>query len=262
VHTRRIKMKFDVCTDMVYRNTPTSVAMRKLKNIGITAYEFWSWWDKDIAEIVETQDKLGMKCVAILAPPASLVDPAQRPTYVGYIKSSVNAAQKRGANVLIAQTGPLLPDVPRDRQIASIVDGLSECVTVLEGTGVVLNLEPLNLFDHPGYFLVRSDEAFDIVKKVGSDSVKVLFDIYHQQISEGNLIYNITKNIEHIGHFHSAGNPGRGNITQGEISYADVFKAIKETGYSKFVGLEGEMPDGLVDESLIAAHKLFESVNA
>jgi hydroxypyruvate isomerase len=150
--------------------------------------------------------------------------------------------------------------VPRDRQIASIVDGLSECVTVLEGTGVVLNLEPLNPFNHPGYFLVRSDEAFSIVKEVGSDSVKVLFDIYHQQISEGNLIYNITKNIEYIGHFHSSGNPGRGNITQGEISYADVFKAIKETGYSKFVGLEGKMPDGLEDESLILAYKLFESV--
>ena len=110
---------------------------------------------------------------------------------------------------------------------------------MLEASGIMLVIEPLNeLIDHQGYYLVRSEEAFQIIDEVGSANVKVVFDIYHQQISEGQLIANITSNIDKIGHFHAAGNPGRHELTRGELHYPSIFDAIGATGYRGFVGLE------------------------
>ena len=110
---------------------------------------------------------------------------------------------------------------------------------MLEASGITLVIEPLNeLIDHLGYYLVRSEEAFQIIDQVGSPNVKVVFDIYHQQISEGQLIANITSNIDKISHFHAAGNPGRHELTRGELHYPSIFDAISATGYRGFVGLE------------------------
>ncbi len=103
----------------------------------------------------------------------------------------------------------------------------------------MLVFEPLNtLVDHKGYYLYSSEEAFRIADQVNSPKVKVLYDIYHQQITEGHLIKRITKNIDKIGHFHAAGNPGRHELYFGEINYSEVFKAIDETGYTGSIGLE------------------------
>jgi hydroxypyruvate isomerase len=120
-----------------------------------------------------------------------------------------------------------------------LVDGLKEAAPLLESGEITLVIEPLNeLVDHPGYYLVRSDEAFEIVGKVGSDRVKVVYDIYHQQISEGQLIANITSNIDKIAHFHAAGNPGRHELPRGELDYRSIFAAIAQTDYDGYVGLE------------------------
>jgi len=102
-----------------------------------------------------------------------------------------------------------------------------------------LVLEPLNVYvDHVGYYLYSSQEGFDIVEAVGSKNVKLLFDLYHQQIMEGNLIRNSTNNIYKIGHFHAAGSPGRHELYIGEVNYPEVFKAIDEAGYRGYVGFE------------------------
>ena len=100
-------------------------------------------------------------------------------------------------------------------------------------------IEPLNtLVDHPGYYLTQSAEAFDIIDAVDSQHVKVIYDIYHQQIMEGNLIPTITQNINRIGHFHSAGHPGRHELDCGEINYPDIIQAIAQTEYKGWFGVE------------------------
>jgi hydroxypyruvate isomerase len=116
---------------------------------------------------------------------------------------------------------------------------LKASVPLIERLGITLVLEPLNVkVDNVGYFLVSSSEAFDIVREVNSPYVKVLYDIYHQQITEGNLIQTITENISNIGHFHAAGSPGRHELETGEINYVNVLNAIMGTGYEQFIGLE------------------------
>jgi hydroxypyruvate isomerase len=110
---------------------------------------------------------------------------------------------------------------------------------MLEDTGITLVIEPLNeLVDHVGYYLVRSKEAFEIIDEVDSLRVKVVYDIYHQQISEGQLIANIAANIGKIAHFHAAGNPGRHELNIGELHYPSILAAIGETDYDGYVGLE------------------------
>ncbi len=190
-------------------------------------------------ELLAAKSSHGMEIAACCTKFISLVDPATREDYLAGLSESIEAAQKLGTKTLISQVGDFRPGVSREEQHQCLVDGLKEAASALEAADVTLVIEPLNeLVDHAGYYLIRSDEAFDIIDEVGSSHVKVVYDIYHQQISEGHLIKNIVPNIDKIGHFHAAGNPGRHELTRGEIHYPSVFQAIRETGYTGYVGLE------------------------
>lgn len=206
---------------------------------GINAFEFWCWWEKDLTQLATLRDKHGLEIAAFCTKFISLVDPAKRSEYLAGLEESITAARQLNCPTLISQVGNFRPRVPRAGQHASLVAGLREAAPMLEEAGVTLVFEPLNeLVDHAGYYLIRSDEAFQIVDEVASPRVKVVFDIYHQQISEGHLIHNITTNIDKIAHFHAAGNPGRHELNVGEIHYPSVLEAIRETPYQGYVGLE------------------------
>jgi len=179
-----------------------------------------------------------------------LVDPSNRGKIRDGMKKSAEVAHKLDCKSLIITTGNEISEVSREQQHQSIVDGLKVAAEVMEDEKLTLCLEPLNiLVNHKGYYLSTSTEAFQIVDEVGSPSVKILYDIYHQQITEGNLIATITANIDKIGHFHLADVPGRHEPGTGEINFRNVFKSIAETGYDKFVGLE-YWPKGSDDDSL------------
>ena len=129
--------------------------------------------------------------------------------------------------------------IPLSRQTQNVIDGLKKAAEIVEGTDLTLVLEPLNvLVDHAGYHVVSSDHAAQIIDAVGSSHVKMLFDIYHQQISEGNLIHNIEKHWDRIGYFQAGDVPGRKEPFTGEINYGNVFKRIYEKGYEGMIGME------------------------
>jgi len=111
--------------------------------------------------------------------------------------------------------------------------------TNAEGAGVTLGVEPLNtIVDHPGYYLTSSAEGYEIVETVDSPAVKLLFDIYHQQVSEGNVTRNLTSDIGQVGYVHIADVPGRHEPTTGELNYANVLTALDDAGYDGYVGCE------------------------
>ncbi len=233
------RLRPSVCIDAVLADLSTRDALQLVAEAGIEAFEFWAWWKKDLEELLAARDECGLKMAACCTKFISLVDPATRPAYLAGLEESIAAAKRLDCPTLISQVGDHRPGVPRAEQHAVLVEGLKEAAKMLEGTGVTLGIEPLNeLVDHAGYYLIRSDEAFQIVDEVASPAVKVVFDIYHQQISEGHLIRNLTSNIDKIAHFHAAGNPGRHELTIGEIHYPNVFEAIQETDYAGYVGLE------------------------
>jgi len=126
-----------------------------------------------------------------------------------------------------------------DYQTARVIDNLKRCAEICEPSGLVMVLEPLNAWrDHPGLFLTKIPQAYQICKAVGSPSCKILNDLYHQQITEGNLIPNIDKAWDQTPYFQVGDNPGRKEPTTGEINYKNVFKHIHRKGFTGVVGME------------------------
>lgn len=231
-------LKFSACIEMIFREEPFLDRIDRVAEAGLQAFEFWGWQNKDLDGIVARKEKLGLDVAAIVGG-SGIVDPASKDKFVSDIRESIKVARRLGCSRLIVTTGNELPGVPRAAQHASIVECLKAAAPLAEDAGVVLVLEPLNvLVNHKGYYLATSAEGFEILREVGSPAVKLLYDIYHQQITEGNLIATIEANIGEIGHFHVADVPGRHEPGTGEINYSNVFRRIGALGYSGFVGLE------------------------
>lgn len=142
-----------------------------------------------------------------------------------------------------------------ERQTQNVVEGLKKAAEIVEQTDLTLVLEPLNvLVDHAGYHVVTSEHAARIIDEVGSDHVKILFDIYHQQISEGNLINNINRYWDRIAYFQVGDVPGRKEPGTGEIRYTRIFREIYEKGYQGILGME----HGLSEPGRAGLEKCFE----
>lgn len=136
-------------------------------------------------------------------------------------------------------SGLMVPNLSHDEQTLNCIDVLKRAADIVSNSKLVLVLEPLNIrVDHAGYFVVFSDHAAHIMRQVNSPQVKILFDIYHQQISEGNVINHIRQNWDQIGYFQVGDVPGRREPYTGEINYQNVFKAIHEKGFKGIIGME------------------------
>lgn len=233
-------MKYSVCASAVFQKLSLPEAIRKIHSLGYSAFEFWSWWDQDLQAIAAAQRETALRAVGFCTRMIPLNDPDMRPSYIQGLLDSIEVAKQLNCPLLISQVGQEIASLSREEQHRSIVEGLSVCAPILERAGITLVIEPLNtLVDHQGYYLSRSDEAFEIVRQVDSPHVKVLFDIYHQQITEGNLVQNLTANIEQIGHIHIAGNPGRHEpFGNSEVHYPTVIHALQAAGYDGAIGLE------------------------
>lgn len=228
-----------LCIDAVFGDLTFDEACEASSKANISTIEFWSWWDKDLTALQSAVTKYNLSISCCCTKFISLVDANQREAYLQGLTESIEVAKRLNISTLISQVGDFIEGVPRDVQKRSLIDGLIAAAPLLESAGITLVVEPLNeLIDHKGYYLVESQEAFDVIKQVSSPNIKVLFDIYHQQISEGNVINNILPNIDYIGHFHAAGNPGRNELQKGEINYPQIFSAITQTKFSGHVGLE------------------------
>lgn len=232
--------QLSACIEMIFRNLPFPERIQKVAECGLPACEFWGWGNKDLDAIVRAKEAAGIAIAAMVCDTRGpLVADGSAAPFVEGLKASCEVAQRLGTRVLIVTTGQEIPGKPRSEQHANLVSALRAGAPIAEDAGITLVLEPLNvLVNHKGYYLSTSAEGFEIVREVGSPHVKLLFDIYHQQITEGNLINNITANIALIGHFHAADHPGRHELGTGEIHYGNVFRAIAKTGYSGYVGLE------------------------
>ncbi len=165
-------------------------------------------------------------------------DPALREKFLKEIKDSIEVAKRVNAQWVTVVPGHVDLRLRLGYQTAHVVESLKRASALLEPHGIVMVLEPLNFRDHPGLFLTDSPQAYEICKAVDSPSCKILFDIYHQQIQEGNLIPNIDASWDEIAYFQVGDNPGRKEPTTGEINYRNVFKHIHEKGFSGVVGME------------------------
>ncbi|MFL2995681.1 MAG: hydroxypyruvate isomerase family protein [Cytophagales bacterium] len=161
-----------------------------------------------------------------------------RNEFLNDIKKSIDVAKRVNAKWMTVVPGNLDQRKDMSYQTSNVIETLKRASDILESHNLVMVLEPLNFRDHPGLFLTESPQAFQICKAVDSPSCKILFDIYHQQIQEGNLIPNIDDSWDEIAYFQIGDNPGRKEPTTGEINYKNVFKFIHEKGYDGILGME------------------------
>ena len=245
-------LKFSPCIEMMFREEEFYNRFRAAKLSGVDCCEFWGWSNKDLGLVKEKSQEHNIRITSISVdtktPEVAAIlgnkrllyrDSEAQEAFCAAVRESIEVAEYLDVPSLIVTAGNERNDIPHVEQHTNVVLALKKAMPLLEGTGIQLILEPLNvLADHMGYMLPSSYEAFGIVAEVGSPNLKVLYDIYHQQITEGNLIPTIRKYFDLIGHFHVADVPGRHEPGTGEINYRNVFAAIESLGYQKFVGLE------------------------
>ena len=213
---------------------------------GFDATEYNGLTNMPLAEVEQMRkklDALGMEMGIFVANPggwktAGLVDAAQRENFLAEVGKAIEYHKVIGNRSVTTLTGPALPGVSRSTQRRSAIEGLKRAADLLAPTSLALVIEPLNHIDHPGFFMTHSDELAEIIATVGSPNVKMLFDLYHLQITEGNLINNLRAYKDYIGYYQTGDVPGRKEPGTGETNYRNVFKAIHETGYRGIIGME------------------------
>ena len=233
-----------------------------MADLGFKAFEDNGMSSRSIAlqnKISKTLVNRGMKMGVFVAhkiywekPNLSSGDDDYRDEFLKHIRNSVEVAKRVNAKWMTVVPGHL--DLRKDMsyQTSNVVETLKRASDILEPHGLVMVLEPLNFRDHPGLFLSESPQAFQICKAVDSPSCKILFDIYHQQIQEGNLIPNIDDSWDEIAYFQIGDNPGRKEPTTGEINYKNIFSFIYKKGYDGILGMEhGNALQGLEGEKAL-----------
>lgn len=249
-------MRLCVPVPCFFKNIPFQDAIYRIKALGFDAAETYNWKDLDFDAVKKALDDTGVELLSMCTTEFRLTDPKYRTAWLDGLKESCAAANRLGVKRLITQVGQDT-GAPRAEQHAAIVETLKLAKPILEKSGVTIMIEPLNTyFNHPGYYLWSAVEGFEIVREVDSPYVKVVYDIYHQQIMEGNIIPNITNNLDCIAHLHAAGHPGRHEMQNGESDYKVIFAAVDKAGYTGACGLEYGplMPP---EESLIEAKRIY-----
>ena len=215
---------------------------------GFTAFEDNDMRKRDVSlqeKMAKTMEKRGLSMGVFVAheiywqkPNLASGNLNLRAEFLDFIKKAIPVAKRVNAKWMTVVPGHVDLRQNMSYQTAHVVESLKQACSLLEPHGLVMVLEPLNFRDHPGLFLSESPQAYEICKTVDSPSCKILFDIYHQQIQEGNLIPNINKCWNEIGYFQIGDNPGRKEPTTGEINYRNVFKFIHGKGYEGILGME------------------------
>jgi hydroxypyruvate isomerase len=179
-------------------------------------------------------------------------------SFLADLEVSVEVAKRVNATWMTVVPGDLDPKLQPEFQTANAIDMLRQGAEIFEPHGLVMVLEPLNPWaNHPGMFLSRIPHAYELCRAVNSPAVKILDDLYHQQISEGNLIPNMDKAWDEIAYFQIGDNPGRNEPTTGEINYRNVFAHIHSKGYTGILGMEhgNSRPGKEGERALIDAYR-------
>ena len=246
-------LKQSVCLPAYPTELPRKAFFKQLKEIGFAAVEIWGR-DESFTEVSDLARENGLVLCSMIGHesiPGGLNDPQNHPQIEDELKRSVDIAADHDIPGVICFSGNRREGVPRDESIAASVEGLRRVTPYAEDKGVNLNLELLNSkVDHAGYECDSTAWGLEVVKRVGSPRAKLLYDIYHMQIMEGDIIRTVTGAISYIGHFHTAGNPGRHEMNDNqELNYRGICSVLTKLDYDGYIGHEffpqGDMITGL-----------------
>ncbi|MBX5137771.1 TIM barrel protein [Rhizobium lentis] len=234
--------RYSACIEWLFAEEGDSFAdrIRRAHAGGLTAIEFWRWTDKDLDAIETALKETGLAVTSLVAEPMiALTDAANRQAWLAGLAESVAVAKRLGAPVLIAKAGDDLAGFSRDEQRVALTDTLKSGADILEGSGVRLGVEPLNIrIDHIGYFLDSTREGLDIVDDVGRPEIGIVYDIYHSAVMDERTEDVLDGRLDRVFHVHVADHPGRNEPGSGGIDLAHRLNWIFANGYDGAVGLE------------------------
>ena len=246
-------MKYSLCVENFYRKLRFEDRFSASMRDGFEYCEFWTWRDKDWQRLKEAIAGSGAKVAAFSGDDEfSLVNPDENTHYIDFIKQSIAKAKEIHCSYLVIHSDALNKDgsakeidrpLSYETKLLNMYRVLEAIAPFAEQEGVTLVLEPLNTRlgqprSHKNYFLEYPQPAFDLTRQVGSDKVKVLFDIYHMYLMAGNVIKTLEGNIDQLGYIHLADVPGSHEPGTGELNYNNILKALDSMGYTGFVGFE------------------------
>ncbi len=231
-------INISLCIETIFPQNSIYEKIQFAADAGYKAVEFWDPCAYDAGKLAAAASSAGVKIAGCtLSEPRTYQYDRPWEAIAANIRKSINIALELGCGYLIGLSSDL--EGRMDSQKNIITENLKRSSELAVKSGVTLLLEPLNsLVDHKGCYLDSSAVGFEIIKCVDCPDIKLLYDIYHMQIMEGNLIANISRNIDLIGHFHAAGVPGRHEPAKSECNYRYILEQIAKLGYNRFVGLE------------------------
>ena len=243
----------------VYRDLPFPQRLQKVSEAGYRAVElvgeYKNWTKDDFASARRTKRELNLEFDATAGVWHALADPADREPFLKSLRDFLPLMKEFECNRLILQTGNRVAGVSPEQMHANCIETLKRGGEIAAQNNIELLIENIDPEENPKYFLTSSAEGFEIVRAVGNPHVKFLYDFFHEQIAEGNLIAKLEKNIDLVGLVHVADVPGRHEPGTGEINYSNIFRKLGDLGYSRFVAMEF-VPKGEPASALRAAREM------
>lgn len=223
--------------------------------------EYDRWSPAEFSRARQQLKRLGILVDASSGIQASLCDPEQRETLLKQIRSRLPALAELECPRLILLTGDQVPGLTHEQMHSNCVEALKRAADVCAVQNVEILLENIDPEENPKYFLTSVAEGFQIVREVNHPRVKFLYDFFHEQLSEGNLIAKLEKNIDQVGLVHVADVPGRHEPGTGEINYTNIFRKLGQLNYSCYVAMEF-IPTGDVVAALRTAREFAQKFMA
>lgn len=226
----------------IYRDLPFEQRLEKVAEAGYTAVElvgeFKKWSDADFTAYNRKKRELGIVFDATSGVDRGLTNPSERDAFLKELGALMTTADRLECPAIIVLSGNILPGLSREAQHQSCVEALKRAADAAAKRNITLLLENIDPEENPKYFLTSVAEGFEIVGEVDHPRVRFLYDFYHEQIAEGNLIEKLEKNIAEVGLVHIADVPGRHEPGTGEINYANIFRKLASLGYKNRVAME------------------------
>ncbi len=216
--------------------------------------EFKKWSDEDTRRILGRMQALGISVDATAGMMTGFADPSGGAAFISDLKGFIPTVQRLQSSQIILLSGKRIEGVPAKDQHAASIEALKQAAELLHAAGLVGVIEPIDRLENPTIYLNGVNEAFEIVRAVGSPNVKVLYDLYHEQREFGNLIEKLDKNIEAVGLIHIADVPGRHEPGTGEVNFINIYRRLAQLKYKGVIAMEF-YPTGDVVETLRRARE-------
>jgi hydroxypyruvate isomerase len=248
----------------VFNDLPFEERLAKVKEAGYTNIElvgeYGKWTPAQLESANAARKRLGIHFDATAGLKNGVGNPAQRDGLMAELTSALGIMETLDCPAMIVLSGNVVSGLSREEQHQSCIDSLKKAATLVEGKQIAgqpvrLLLECIDPEENPHYYLQSAAEAIEVVRAVNHPQVQFLYDMFHEQIAEGNLIEKLNKHIDVIGLIHIADVPGRHEPGTGEINYANVYKKLAQLNYRHMVAMEFK-PTGDAVASLRAARKM------